>query len=75
MFTQMKSNLRQACFCVFQGLQGMEHNERLDSKVMFRGTDVEQVTKLCSQGSFPVWLLVTSSRHLTPTSAKTVLLL
>lgn len=70
----MKNDLGQACFCVFQGLWGVWHNELLDSKVLFGGTDVEQVTKLCMQGSFPIRLLVTLSLYSTPTSAKSVLL-
>lgn len=70
----MKSGLGQARFCVFQGLWVVSHNELLDSNVPFGGTDVEQVTKLCTLGSFPIRLLVTLSFHPTPTAAKTVLL-
>lgn len=66
----MKSNLGQACFCVLQGLQGIKHNELLDSKVMFGDTDAEQVTKLCMQRAFPILLLVTLSLYPTPASAK-----
>lgn len=60
MLTYMRSQLGQAC-SVFQGLWGVGHKELLDAKVPCGGTGVKQLTKLCMQGSFPVWPLVTLS--------------
>lgn len=73
MFKEMKSNLGQACICVFPGPQGIEHNELLDSKVVFGGTDVGQVTQLYVQELFPSFLLATLPLCPTPASAKIIL--